>query len=200
MGMPNIFVNLMPPNAYKVSVIYFCHTFFSLKWEWIQPRCWTFFVRTGDIDTDTQVFPQHRRAEVIQQQRAKCARRCLQLPIWSVAHTAIRHYPKTFKAFCMCCFMHLPNSLFKEHLTEVWQVTEWFQVCSSQEAEKCIFEASEENHLHISFSTQSNSHQYPILKVVFLAFLSSWRKPPYTFSLYQYVFCSSPLNSGKLHA
>lgn len=83
-----------------------------------------FFVRTGDIDTHAQVFPQescfkHRKAEVIQQQRAKCATKCLQLPIWLVAHTAIRHYPKTFKAFCMCCFIYLPNSLLKEHLTEV---------------------------------------------------------------------------------
>lgn len=81
---------------------------------------------------------------MIQQQRAKCATRCLQLPIWSVAHTAIRHYPKIFKAFCMCCFIHLPNSLFKEHLTEVWQEAEWFQVSCSQEVENYIFEASKE--------------------------------------------------------
>lgn len=49
-------------------------------------------------------------------------------------------------------------------------------------------------HLHISFSTQWTPHQYLVLRAIFMAFLSSSRKPPYTFSLYWYVFFPSPLN------
>lgn len=81
---------------------------------------------------------------MIQQQRAKHVTKRLQLPIWSIAHMATRHHPKTFKGFCMCYFIHLPNRLFKEHLTEVWQEAKSFQLCSSQEVENCTFEASKE--------------------------------------------------------
>lgn len=157
--MPNIFVNLMLLSAYKVSATYFCHKIFHFSLKPIMGVDSALLLKLLCKNrrlTHTQVFPQgssfrHRKAEVIQQQKEERATKCLQLPIWSVAHTAIRHYLETFKAFCRCCFIHLPNSLFKEHLTEVWWEAKWFQVCSSQEVENCIFEASKEKqYIHIS--------------------------------------------------
>lgn len=54
---------------------------------------------------------------------------------------------------------------------------------------------------YLIFNTVESSlkSQHSVLKAVFMVFLPSWKKPPYVVSWYQYVFWSSPPNSGTSH-